>query len=131
MPFATTATMNIAFETGGLADGVPVLLLHGWPDDARTYDRVVPALHAAGLRTIVPYLRGFGDTSFLSRGTMRSGEMVAMAQDAIDLADALGDGLAGFVGEFEQHVALAAGGLFGFGGKLAEFVGADVADGTL
>ncbi len=89
MPFVTTATMNIAFETGGPADGVPVLLLHGWPDDARTYDRVVPALHAAGLRTIVPYLRGFGDTSFLSRGTMRSGEMVAMAQDAIDLADAL------------------------------------------
>jgi pimeloyl-ACP methyl ester carboxylesterase len=49
----------------------------------------VPFLHAAGFRTVVPYLRGFGDTSFLSKDTMRSGEIVAMAQDAIDLADAL------------------------------------------
>jgi pimeloyl-ACP methyl ester carboxylesterase len=89
MPFATTATLNIAFETGGPVDGDPVLLLHGWPDDVRTYDRVVPALHAAGFRTVVPYLRGFGDTSFLSKDTRRSGEMIAMAQDAIDLADAL------------------------------------------
>src|SRR6516225_7267203 len=89
MPFATTATLNIAFETGGPVDGDPVLLLHGWPDDVRTYDRVVPVLQAAGLRTVVPYLRGFGDTSFLSKDTMRSGEMVAMAQDAIDLADAV------------------------------------------
>jgi pimeloyl-ACP methyl ester carboxylesterase len=46
-------------------------------------------LHAAGFRTVVPYLRGFGDTSFLSKDTKRSGEMIAMAQDAIDLADAL------------------------------------------
>jgi pimeloyl-ACP methyl ester carboxylesterase len=89
MPFATTATLNIAFETGGPVDGDPVLLLHGWPDDVRTYDRVVPTLHAAGLRTVVPYLRGFGDTSFLSKNTQHSGEMIAMAQDAIDLADAL------------------------------------------
>jgi pimeloyl-ACP methyl ester carboxylesterase len=89
MPFATTATLNIAFETGGPVDGDPMLLLHGWPDDVRTYDRVVPALHAAGFRTVVPYLRGFGDTSFLSKDTQRSGEMIAMAQDAIDLADAL------------------------------------------
>ena len=50
---------------------------------------VVPALQTAGFRTIAPYLRGFGETSFLSKDTMRSGEMVAMAQDAIDLADAL------------------------------------------
>jgi len=89
MPFATTATLNIAFETGGPVDGDPVLLLHGWPDDVRTYDRVVPALHTAGFRTVVPYLRGFGDTSFLSKDTQRSGETIAMAQDAIDLADAL------------------------------------------
>ena len=89
MPFAATATLNIAFETGGPVDGDPVLLLHGWPDDVRTYDRVVPALHTAGFRTVVPYLRGFGDTSFLSKDTQRSGEMIAMAQDAIDLADAL------------------------------------------
>lgn len=90
MPFAITATLKIAFETGGPDDGPPVLLLHGWPDDVRTFDRIVPALHAAGYRTIAPYLRGFGETSFLSQDSQRSGEMVAMAQDAIDLADVLG-----------------------------------------
>jgi pimeloyl-ACP methyl ester carboxylesterase len=89
MPFANTSTLRIAYETGGPSDGQPVLLLHGWPDDIRTYDRVAPALQAAGFFTIAPYLRGFGDTSFLSKDTMRSGEIVAMAQDAIELADAL------------------------------------------
>src|ERR1700680_3406851 len=89
MPFVSTPTLRIAYETGGPSNGVPVLLLHGWPDDVRTYDRVVPVLHEAGFRTVVPHLRGFGDTFFLSKGTMRSGEIVAMAQDAIDLADAL------------------------------------------
>ena len=87
--FATTPILRIAYEDGGPKDGPPVLLLHGWPDDPRTYDAVVPALQAAGFRTIVPYLRGFGATSFLSDTTPRSGEMVAMAQDAVDLADAL------------------------------------------
>jgi len=90
MPIVTTPTLNVAFETGGPPNGPAVLLLHGWPDDVRTYDRLAPALHAAGFRTVAPYLRGFGDTSFVSNDTMRSGEMVAMAQDAIDLADALG-----------------------------------------
>jgi pimeloyl-ACP methyl ester carboxylesterase len=90
MPSVTSATLNIAFETDGPAGGRPVLLLHGWPDDVRTYDRVAPALHAAGFRTVLPYLRGFGDTSFVSRQDKRSGEMVAMAQDAIDLVNALG-----------------------------------------
>jgi pimeloyl-ACP methyl ester carboxylesterase len=89
MPFADTPTLRVAYETGGPADGRPVLLLHGWPDDIRTYDGVAPALHAAGFFTIAPYLRGFRDTSFLSKDTMRSGEIVAMAQDAIDLADVL------------------------------------------
>jgi pimeloyl-ACP methyl ester carboxylesterase len=90
MPSVATSTLNIAFETGGPAEGAAVLLLHGWPDDVRTYDAVAPALHAAGFRTVAPYLRGFGGTSFLSRDTIRSGEMVVMAQDAIELADALG-----------------------------------------
>jgi pimeloyl-ACP methyl ester carboxylesterase len=89
MPFEVTSTLKIAYEAGGPSDGLPVVLLHGWPDDVHTYDRVVPALHAAGFRTIAPYLRGFGGTSFLSKETMHSGEIVAMAQDAIDLADAL------------------------------------------
>jgi pimeloyl-ACP methyl ester carboxylesterase len=71
MPFLTTPTLRIAYETAGPSDGTPVLLLHGWPDDVRTYDRVVPVLQAAGFRTIAPYLRGFGETSFLSKDTMR------------------------------------------------------------
>jgi pimeloyl-ACP methyl ester carboxylesterase len=89
MPFVTTPTLKIAYETGGPSDGIPVLLLHGWPDDVRTYDRVTPPLWAAGFRTLAPCLRGFGETSFLSKDTIRSGEIVAMAQDAIDLADTL------------------------------------------
>jgi pimeloyl-ACP methyl ester carboxylesterase len=89
MPFADTPTLRIAYEIGGPADGPPVLLLHGWPDDPRTYDKIVPALQAAGFRTITPFLRGFGATTFQPGQIMRSGEMVAMAQDALDLADAL------------------------------------------
>ena len=89
MPFEASSTLKIAYEAGGPSSWHPVVLLHGWPDDVRTYDRVVPALHAAGFRTIAPYLRGFGATSFVSKDAMRSGEIVAMAQDAIDLADAL------------------------------------------
>ena len=87
--FATTPVLRIAYERGGPIDGAPVILLHGWPDDVRTFDGVVLALQGAGFQTIVPWLRGLGPTSFLSANTMRSGEMVAMAQDAIDLADAL------------------------------------------
>ena len=84
-----TSVLDVAYEEGGPSDGRPVVLLHGWPDDLRTYDRVAPPLQAAGFRTITPSLRGFGETLFLSKDIMRSGEIVAMAQDAIDLADAL------------------------------------------
>jgi pimeloyl-ACP methyl ester carboxylesterase len=89
MQFAVTPTLRIAYESGGAAAGAPVILLHGWPDDVRTFDALVPALQGAGFRTITPWLRGFGPTSFLSADTMRSGEMVALAQDTLDLADAL------------------------------------------
>lgn len=85
-----TPVLEIAYEEGGPADGLPVLLLHGWPDDVRTWDRIRPALNRAGLRTIAPYLRGFGPTRFLSPQSMRSGQLAALAQDALDLADALG-----------------------------------------
>jgi pimeloyl-ACP methyl ester carboxylesterase len=88
--FIETSILRIAYEDGGPKDGPPVLLLHGWPDDARTWDAVAGQLQAAGFRTVVPYLRGFGPTAFLSAETVRSGEMAAMAQDALDLADALG-----------------------------------------
>ena len=85
-----TSLLRIAYEVNGPAEGPPVLLLHGWPDDPRTYDKVAPALNQAGFRTIAPWLRGYGETTFLSPVTMRSGEIVAMAQDALDLADVLG-----------------------------------------
>ncbi len=84
-----TPVLRIAYEAGGPDDGQPVLLLHGWPDDVRAYDRIAPVLHAAGYRTIAPWLRGFGATAFLSPETMRSGQIAAMAQDALDLAEAL------------------------------------------
>ena len=80
MTFCTTSTLQIAYETGGPADGGAVMLLHGWPDDIRTYDKIVPALHEAGFRTFVPYLRGFGGTSFLSADTVRLGEVVSQVR---------------------------------------------------
>ena len=85
-----TRTLSIACEISGPAEGRPTVLLHGWPDDARTWDRVLPALHAEGRRTIVPYLRGFGPTRFHSAQTPRSGQLVALGQDVLDLADAMG-----------------------------------------
>jgi pimeloyl-ACP methyl ester carboxylesterase len=66
-----------------------VWLLHGWPDDPHTWDKVVPVLNRAGYRTWAPWLRGFGATRFLSASTPRSGQMVAMAQDALDFMTAV------------------------------------------
>lgn len=88
--FASTPLLDIAYEASGPEDGSPAVLLHGWPDDARTWDRVLPALHAAGLRTIVPWLRGFGPTRFRSAQTPRTGQPVALGRDLLDFADALG-----------------------------------------
>jgi pimeloyl-ACP methyl ester carboxylesterase len=85
-----TATLDVAYEESGAASGVPVFLLHGWPYDPRCYDEVVPLLVAAGCRVIVPYLRGFGATRFLSADTLRSGQQAALGNDLLDLMDALG-----------------------------------------
>jgi pimeloyl-ACP methyl ester carboxylesterase len=90
MPQAVTRVLNIGYEAAGPLDGPVVMLLHGWPDDVRVWRTVAPSLHAAGLRTIAPYLRGFGPTRFLSSETRRDARGVALAQDAVDLADALG-----------------------------------------
>jgi pimeloyl-ACP methyl ester carboxylesterase len=84
-----TELLRISFKAGGPADGPVVLLLHGWPDDASTYDRIAPALQAAGYRTIAPWLRGFGPTAFKSHQIPRSGEIAAMAQDMIDFCRVL------------------------------------------
>lgn len=81
--------LETAYEESGAADGKPVLLLHGFPYDVRAFDEVAPRLAAAGCRVIVPYLRGYGPTRFLSPGTLRSGQQAVLAQDAVDLMDAL------------------------------------------
>src|SRR4029077_10847666 len=85
-----TATLDVGYEESGNPGGEPVLLLHGWPYDPRCYDDVVPPLAAAGCRVIVPYLRGFGATRFLSTETPRSGQQAALGNDLRELLDALG-----------------------------------------
>ena len=85
-----TPVLNIAVESSGPPNGPAVMLLHGWPDAARAWRAVVARLNRAGFRTIAPSLRGSGDTTFVSEQTIRDGSAVALAQDAIDLADALG-----------------------------------------
>lgn len=84
-----TAVLDIACEDRGPLDGTPVVLLHGFPYDPRAFDEVVPILIGSGLRTIVPYLRGYGDTQFLSAASMRSGQQGAIGKDLLDLLDAL------------------------------------------
>jgi pimeloyl-ACP methyl ester carboxylesterase len=85
-----TTTLDVAYEESGNPGGTPVLLMHGWPYDPRCYDDVVPPLAAAGCRVIVPYLRGFGATRFLSTDTPRSGQQAALGNDLRELLDALG-----------------------------------------
>ncbi len=84
-----TSVLDVAYEENGPANGAPVFLMHGFPYDPRCYDDVVPLLTAAGCRTIVPYLRGYGPTRFLSQDTMRSGEQAALGNDLKELMDAL------------------------------------------
>jgi pimeloyl-ACP methyl ester carboxylesterase len=93
-----TKTLEIAYEESGPETGIPVLLMHGFPYDPRAYDEVVPILVAAGCRTIVPYLRGYGPTRFLSADTPRSGQQGAVGRDLLDLMDALGLQTAALVG---------------------------------
>jgi pimeloyl-ACP methyl ester carboxylesterase len=84
-----TPTLEIAYDERGPADGEPVVLLHGFPYAPPAYDEVVPPLVAAGCRTVVPYLRGYGPTRFLSPDTPRSGQQAALGKDLLDLLDAL------------------------------------------
>ncbi|MEJ0087283.1 MAG: alpha/beta hydrolase [Pseudomonadota bacterium] len=81
--------LDVSYAEAGPANGTPVLLLHGWPYDIHTYVDVAPILAAAGFRVIVPYLRGYGGTHFLSADTPRNGQQAALAEDAIALLDAL------------------------------------------
>ncbi len=81
--------LNVQYAEDGPVDGPVVVLLHGWPYDIYSYVEVVPILAAAGYRVIVPYFRGYGGTRFLSAKTARNGQQAALAQDIIDLMDAL------------------------------------------
>lgn len=81
--------LDVSYAEAGPANGPPVILLHGWPYDIHAFDDVAPILAAKGFRVIVPYLRGYGPTRFLSADSMRNGEPAALAHDLLDLMDAL------------------------------------------
>lgn len=81
--------LNVGYAEAGLADGPVVILLHGWPYDIHSFVDVAPLLASAGYRVIIPYLRGYGTTRFLSSETFRNGQPSVVAVDVIALMDAL------------------------------------------
>jgi pimeloyl-ACP methyl ester carboxylesterase len=81
--------LNVGYAEAGPADGPCVILLHGWPYDIHAFADVAPLLESAGYRVIVPYLRGYGTTRFLSKDTSRNGQPAALATDVVALMDAL------------------------------------------
>jgi pimeloyl-ACP methyl ester carboxylesterase len=82
--------LSVGYAEAGSADGPAVLLLHGWPYDIHSFAEVTPVLAAAGYRVIVPFIRGYGTTRFLSADTVRNGQQAAVAADVTALMDALG-----------------------------------------
>jgi pimeloyl-ACP methyl ester carboxylesterase len=103
--------LDVGYAEAGPADGPAVVLLHGWPYDIHSYAEVGPLLAAAGYRVIVPYLRGYGTTRFLSAATFRNGQQAVLAVDAVALMDAL---------EIEQAIL----GGFDWGARTANVVAA-------
>jgi pimeloyl-ACP methyl ester carboxylesterase len=103
--------LNVAYVDMGPADGRPVVLLHGWPYDIYSFVDVAPVLAARGYRVIIPYLRGYGSTTFLSSETPRNGQQSALAFDALALMDAL-------------HVERAVVAGFDWGARTADIVAA-------
>ena len=103
--------LNVAYAEAGPANGPPVILLHGWPYDIYSYVDVAPVLATAGYHVIVPYVRGYGPTRFLSSETLRNGQPSALAVDTIALMDAL-----------KIHKATIAG--YDWGGRTADIVAA-------
>lgn len=81
--------LNVGYAEAGPAGGPAVILLHGWPYDIHSFVEVAPLLASAGYRVIVPYLRGYGTTRFLSSETFRNGQQAAVAMDIVALMDAL------------------------------------------
>ena len=84
-----TPSLEIAYDATGPADGLRIILLHGFPDDAHAFDEVAPPLAAAGYRVLAPYLRGYGPTRFLDAATPRMAQQAAIGQDLIEFMDAL------------------------------------------
>ncbi|MER5600357.1 alpha/beta hydrolase [Streptomyces sp. NPDC002265] len=103
--------LNVGYAEAGPAHGPVALLLHGWPYDIHSYEAATPLLTAHGYRVIVPYLRGYGTTTFLSPKTPRNGEQAAVAMDIIALMDAL-------------HIDRAVIGGFDWGGRTADIIAA-------
>ena len=88
MLFVNTERLRVAYREHGNPDGEPLILLHGWPDDVHTWNPILPRLER--WRVIMPSLRGYGETRFLQPDTPRSGQLSALAQDVLDLAEAMG-----------------------------------------
>lgn len=86
----TTTDLEIAYLEHGPADGPVAILVHGFPYDVRSFERVAPDLADRGIRTIVPYVRGYGPTRFRDPSAFRSGQQAAVGQDLLDLIEALG-----------------------------------------
>jgi len=103
--------LEVGYAEAGSAEGPAVLLLHGWPYDIHSYVEVVPPLAARGFRVLVPYLRGYGTTRFLSPDTPRNGQPAALADDAVALMDAL-------------HIKQAILGGFDWGARSADIIAA-------
>jgi pimeloyl-ACP methyl ester carboxylesterase len=93
-----TSSLDIAYLEFGPATGAPTILLHGWPSDVHDWDGVAPTLAAEGRRVLIPWLRGFGATRFLSTATPRSGQQGALASDLRDFMDGLSIERASLVG---------------------------------
>jgi pimeloyl-ACP methyl ester carboxylesterase len=103
--------LNVCYAEAGPADGPPVILHHGWPYDIYSFVDVAPLLASAGYRVIVPYVRGYGTTRFLSSETMRNGQQSVVALDTIALMDAL-----------KIHKAILAG--FDWGARTVDIIAA-------
>ena len=84
-----TPTLDIGYVESGNANGFPVILLHGFPDDVHAYDEVAPPLARAGHRVLVPYLRGYGPTRFLDPHEPRMAQQAAIGQDLLEFMAAL------------------------------------------
>ena len=86
---ADAGVLTMAYYEAGPSTGQPVVLLHGWPYDPYSYVDVAPILAAAGYRVIIPFLRGYGPTTFKSAQTVRNGQQAAVALDVVALMDTL------------------------------------------